>query len=255
MAHRISDHRRHRLSITDVRAMLRLCNELHGAGPDPAVRKRRLLEGVRELTGADHATAAVAIFAGRGRGAAAPPEVLSAVHASTGAAATAVAGGPDGAAWSAYRQFAPPARRGRPGEPPPEYCTTAPASSPGRARAGHRVHSFLPLADGRLVACLTVGRGPNSARFSSRDRSIVCALHAEAAWLYRPDVMHVSRGTRGLSRRELEALQHLLTGKGEKQIATDMRVSYNTLHHYVKSLYRHFGVTSRIELLARSTGN
>jgi DNA-binding NarL/FixJ family response regulator len=70
-----------------------------------------------------------------------------------------------------------------------------------------------------VVACLSVGRGPSRPRFSARERSIVCTLHAEAAWLYRADVMLLSPETRALSPRERETLQHLLAGKGEKQIA------------------------------------
>ena len=67
-------------------------------------------------------------------------------------------------------------------------------------------------------------------------------------------MIHVSPDTRELPPRQLEVLTHLLTGKSEKQVAAEMRLSYNTLHHYVKALYRHFGVTSRVELLARWVG-
>ncbi len=79
----------------------------------------------------------------------------------------------------------------------------------------------------------------------------MCILHAELAWVYRADVMLASREARALAPRERETLQHLLSGKGEKQIAREMRVSYNTVHHYVKALHRHFKVSSRSELLAR----
>jgi DNA-binding CsgD family transcriptional regulator len=261
MAHRISDHRRHRLSVTDVRALLRLTNELHHAGPDPASRKRRLLEGVRHLTGAHHASATVAAFAGAAaRAGRTPPAVVSVVHSTPreSGSSTGIPGHHDDGAWAAYRQIRPRARRGTTrsaaggagvSHADLDCLTAVPASR--SSRNGHRVHSFLPLADGRLVACLTVAREPGAPRFTPRDRSIVCAVHAEAGWLYRAELRHLSPRTRGLSPRQLETLQQLLTGKGEKQIAADMRVRYNTLHHYVKSLYRHFGVTSRIELLAQ----
>jgi DNA-binding CsgD family transcriptional regulator len=123
----------------------------------------------------------------------------------------------------------------------------------GKAKRGrgHYVHSFLSLADGRLVACLTVGRDPGRPRFTGRDRSIVCTLHPEVAWVYRTDVALVSPDTRALPQRVRETLQHLLAGKGEKQIAAAMGLSHNTIHHYVKALHKHFGVSSRSELLAR----
>src|SRR5690349_1179592 len=85
MPHRLSDHHRHRLALPDVRALLRLCNDLHataaaavahasrgGAAVDPdgngevARPKRLLLEGVRALTRAEQASAALATFTGTG---------------------------------------------------------------------------------------------------------------------------------------------------------------------------------------------
>ena len=255
--HRITDHRHDRLSVGDVRALLRLCNELHAAGHDPEARKRRLVEGVRDLTTADHAAATVAAF-----GAGAVPAVISSVRAGGDAVADGAA-----CAWDVYRRLrrsgrsvaaanatASPTAGGKPGA---EWCTAEPgprARTRGRPAAGPAVHSLLPLGDGRIVACLTVGREPGLPGFTPRERAMVCALHAEVGWLYRPDVMRASSETRALSRRQLETLQHLLAGKGEKQIAAEMKVRYNTVHHYVKALYRHFRVTSRSELLARWVG-
>lgn len=43
----------------------------------------------------------------------------------------------------------------------------------------------------------------------------------------------------------------LLAGDSEKQIAFHLKLSPNTIHTYVKSLYRQFKVSSRGELLAR----
>src|SRR5437016_3272765 len=41
------------LKLPEARALLRLCNELHDAPPDPAARKTRLLEGLCGLLRAD----------------------------------------------------------------------------------------------------------------------------------------------------------------------------------------------------------
>jgi DNA-binding NarL/FixJ family response regulator len=54
-----------------------------------------------------------------------------------------------------------------------------------------------------------------------------------------------------LSPRMQQTLQHLLAGDSEKQIAHQLGLSRNTVHVYVKALYRGFGVSSRGELLAR----
>ena len=51
--------------------------------------------------------------------------------------------------------------------------------------------------------------------------------------------------------RLAETLTHLLGGDSEKEIARRLGVSRNTVHVYVTSLYRHYEVSSRGELLAR----
>lgn len=59
------------------------------------------------------------------------------------------------------------------------------------------------------------------------------------------------RGSESLSRRERQTLELLLAGDAEKQIASHLSISRHTVHVYVKSLYKRFGVSSRGELLAR----
>jgi DNA-binding CsgD family transcriptional regulator len=51
-----------------------------------------------------------------------------------------------------------------------------------------------------------------------------------------------------------EALACLLEGDGEKQAAARMGLSPETVHQYVKALYRHYRVESRAELLTRVFG-
>jgi len=54
-----------------------------------------------------------------------------------------------------------------------------------------------------------------------------------------------------LSPRERQTLQRLLLGDSEKQAASNLQLSVNTVHDYVKALHRHFRVASRAELLAK----
>jgi DNA-binding NarL/FixJ family response regulator len=54
-----------------------------------------------------------------------------------------------------------------------------------------------------------------------------------------------------LPTRQRQTLLALLDGDSEKQIAIRLSLSPNTVHVYVKSLYRRFNVASRGELLAR----
>jgi DNA-binding CsgD family transcriptional regulator len=61
----------------------------------------------------------------------------------------------------------------------------------------------------------------------------------------------VQQGTSKLPPRQRQTLDRLLAGDSEKQIAARLQVSKHTVHIYVKSLYRRFGVCSRGELLAQ----
>jgi DNA-binding CsgD family transcriptional regulator len=298
MRYAMQDHRKQRLTVADVQAMLRLVNELHADAVDGKDFKVRLLDGVRTLTMAEHASVSVATFNPRNPEL---PDTVSVMSASVPQApattmTTATAGarsrprtamvlGPDVARaspcpWRDYRRVRPArgasaaevldAKRGRLEF---HWCTSAPTATTAvegetpsgaltstgsrrtakRPRAGHAMYSFLPLADDRVVACLTVGRGPAQPRFSLRERSIVCTLHTQVAWVYGADVMLASPKARALAPRERETLRHLLAGKSEKQIAHEMRISHNTIHTYVKALHKHFRVSSRRELLARQS--
>ena len=54
-----------------------------------------------------------------------------------------------------------------------------------------------------------------------------------------------------LSPRMRQTLERLLAGDSEKEIAARLNLSPHTVHVYVKTLYRRFGVCSRGELFAR----
>jgi DNA-binding CsgD family transcriptional regulator len=57
-------------------------------------------------------------------------------------------------------------------------------------------------------------------------------------------------GWSNLPPRWRQTLDCLLEGDSEKQVAQRLGISPLTIHEYVKGLYRHFGVSSRSELLA-----
>ena len=75
--------------------------------------------------------------------------------------------------------------------------------------------------------------------------------HVEMSWIYQPDLLPATGPAADLSLRQRQTLQYLLAGHSEKEIAEFMRLSRNTVHHHVKALHRHFGVSTRSELLAR----
>jgi len=53
-----------------------------------------------------------------------------------------------------------------------------------------------------------------------------------------------------LSPRLRQTLAHLLEGDSEKEVAAQLGLSVPTTHQYVTTLYRHFGVRSRSQLIA-----
>jgi DNA-binding CsgD family transcriptional regulator len=54
-----------------------------------------------------------------------------------------------------------------------------------------------------------------------------------------------------LSPRHSQVLGELLRGLTEKEIASNFRISYYTVHMHVKCIYRRLGVSSRAQLLAK----
>jgi DNA-binding CsgD family transcriptional regulator len=88
-------------------------------------------------------------------------------------------------------------------------------------------------------------------RFAERDRRLLRLFHQELG----PLIGVALAGTwepnlAGLSPRQRQTLEALLEGDSEKQIASRLGLSGETIHDYVKGLHRYFGVCSRGELLA-----
>ncbi|MFO0746097.1 MAG: helix-turn-helix transcriptional regulator [Myxococcota bacterium] len=57
-----------------------------------------------------------------------------------------------------------------------------------------------------------------------------------------------------LSPRQRQTLEQLVRGKSEKEVAAALGLSLHTVHQYVKSLYRLYGVGTRAALVARVLG-
>lgn len=126
---------------------------------------------------------------------------------------------------------------------------------PARPRSPHLTHCLWcepPECGARMVACLSVERPFEDRRpFDARERMLLDITHFEASWIYQGDVLLATRGGMSVSPRQRQVLDYLLAGHSEKQIADMLRLSPNTVHHHVKALHKHFGVSSRSELLAR----
>ena len=103
----------------------------------------------------------------------------------------------------------------------------------------------------RRPEAITVDRPHGAARFGPREVALLKLLHDEIGPLVGVRLAtedHLCR--EGLSRRLNETLSLLLEGMSEKEAANRLGLSARTVHDYVTTLYAHFRVCSRAELLA-----
>lgn len=62
--------------------------------------------------------------------------------------------------------------------------------------------------------------------------------------------MSGQNGLDGLSPRQRQTLEGLLSGQSQKQIARRLKISTSTVHKYVDGLHLHFRVSTNGELMA-----
>jgi len=122
------------------------------------------------------------------------------------------------------------------------------------AHIGDVLYSVRSRGQPRKISAVGLIRGTGDRPFDDDERAFIQVFHAEVfSKLERSE--HGSPSARvnahRLPPREHETLRCLLGGMSEKQVATHLGLSQHTIHHYVKSLYRRMGISSRSELLAR----
>lgn len=91
--------------------------------------------------------------------------------------------------------------------------------------------------------------------FGARERGLICLVHdvisrEVGGFLARADEPRLAP----LTERQRQVLARLLRGDSEKEIAFAFDLSRATVHDHVLALHRHFGVSSRGELLSRFIG-
>lgn len=100
-----------------------------------------------------------------------------------------------------------------------------------------------------------VHRGVGEKGFTECERAQICIVHdiishELGGFLARADEPRLAT----LTARQRQVLARLLRGDAEKQIAFEFDLGRATVHDHVLALYRHFGVSSRGELLSRFVG-
>jgi DNA-binding CsgD family transcriptional regulator len=119
--------------------------------------------------------------------------------------------------------------------------------------------SSMPGWDGPILLSIRLGssetllvalrRARGDRDFTSRHVTMIDAIARSNGFL-RAFTTPMPAVETVLPKRLREVLGALLRGQSEKQIATLLGISVNTVHVYVKSLHKRLGVTSRGELMS-----
>jgi DNA-binding CsgD family transcriptional regulator len=122
-----------------------------------------------------------------------------------------------------------------------------------RSELDHILFSLQPVTFGSDHYCgLTMMRSLGEPKFSKRDRLFLAILHQQLAPIVGRQLAAANEpSATQLTPRLRQVLDCLLEGDGEKQVASRLGLTPQTINQYVKAVYRHFRVNSRAELMAR----
>ena len=116
----------------------------------------------------------------------------------------------------------------------------------------HQMMSVCRVSENSASSVIALNRALGDPDFSLRERRLLNFFHVELGRLIGgPLVSALEPNAAQLSPRLRQTLDCLLEGDSEKQVAARLRLSPATVHQYVTGLYRHFGVQSRGQLIAR----
>ena len=112
-------------------------------------------------------------------------------------------------------------------------------------------YGTLPALPGRH-SMMAMARAHGRKDFTAREKAIVQETHALVRPLIGKALARFDEPSPAdLPPRVRQVLRCALEGDGDKQIATRLGISPHTVNQYVKTIFNHFGVQSRTELLAR----
>ena len=241
----------------DIRAVVRLLGEVAGSTEDPVVRKKQLMTGLAKLVGADGWLWSVTRVRDH------RPICCALLH-----------GGLDDrqlTAWAESSQRLDP--------PLPEHKTCEEIArqqlhatrtreqmvsdedwyanaTVQRYRIDVGIDDFLyslyPLGEPYFVSAIGLYRHTGRPRFSRRDRRLAHIVLSEVPWLHRAGLPEdEGRTVPQLPPRLRTVFVMLFEGKDRKRIAHLLNISQHTAKDYISEVYRHFGVSSQVELIRR----
>jgi DNA-binding CsgD family transcriptional regulator len=117
---------------------------------------------------------------------------------------------------------------------------------------------YMPRPSYVAIGAISLFRnGANTAAFTREECGVVSEIHSKLGWVYDLGLQYERSGqvsAEVLQPRLVKLLEQLLPGYSEKQVAARLGYSPHTVHTYIKAIYKHFGVSSRSELLAKVLG-
>lgn len=242
----------------DVRAMVRLLGEVIAAGGDISAKRRQLMDGLCRIVNANSWAWCMAEFDPKK-----PPSFIGFEH-----------GGFDEDRFGRYvkamnhPEHGPITKRSsielqekgthltrtlRQIDPEMIFENSEIGTVWAEADIGALILSQRPMKAGG-VSGVAVYRSVGEPQFDARESRIVHIILSEVPWLHFnafPD--KASQEITRLQPRHRTILNLLGDGWPRKKIAAHLGISENTVHGYVKEIFKHFGVHSQSELLARFT--
>jgi DNA-binding CsgD family transcriptional regulator len=245
------------LSEKDVRAIVRLLGEVVGSTDEPIVRKKHLMTGLATLVGADGWLWSVTRVRDH------RPICCALLHGGlTDKQLTA---------WAESTQTIDP--------PLPEHkeCEEIARNQYHATRTREQIvadgewyanatvqryrldvgiddflYSLYPLGEPYFVSAIGLYRHAGRPRFSRRDRRIAHIVLSEIPWLHRAGLPEdEGRTVPQLPPRLRTVFVMLFEGHDRKRIAHLLGISQHTAKDYISEVYRHFGVSSQVELIRR----
>lgn len=105
---------------------------------------------------------------------------------------------------------------------------------------------------GGKLSCLLLALPPSERDFTPRHQAIVQEIHKEiTALISGPLAGFHEPSPADLPPRVRQTFRCLLEGDSDKQAACRLGLGRHTINQYAKTIFAHFGVSSRVELLAR----
>lgn len=247
-----------RLRIDDVRRAYRLIGECRDLGHNPDLWYPRMLRGISDLVGA------AAAVGGEGRWKRPEGDIEAHSVYDTGFDA-----GSRDALWAYHRELRPSgdpiflAMQRLPGRlvthtrreilADATWYRSACFDYHRRASVDHQATSVYQFTVDDDFSVIALHRELGERDFSLRELDLLDFFHNELGRLIgRALVSSTEARPDKLPRRLRQTLALLLEGDSEKQIAARLHLSPATVHQYVTTLHRRFGVSSRAELMAHA---